>query len=516
MTVPRTTAKRVTVLDEAYEGAHVELEATSLVRDCLFIGGEMVKSESTELIEVVSPVTEEPIGSVPSATPGDIDRGVRAARAAFDDGAWPRMRPQQRADALQPFADHLRSRLAEIAQLITAEMGSPITFSNRIQAPVPLMLLDYYRELAATFPFEEHRAGLSGPALILREPVGVVGQIVPWNAPLVLTMVNLAPALIAGCTVMVKPAPETPLDAYLLAEAAMAADLPPGVLNIVPADRENSEALVRHPLVDKISFTGSSVTGRRVAALCGEQFKRVTLECGGKSPAIILDDADIDSVVPALMPFAIMMSGQHCLAQTRILAPRSRYRAIVDAISQAAAELQVGDPRDPSTEVGPLGAERQRRRVEEYIASGRQEGATITVGGGRPGSQPKGWYVEPTVFADVVNSMRIAQDEIFGPVLVVIPFEDDDDAVRIANDSRYGLSGSVWSGDADRALRVAGRVRTGTLTLNGYRIEFGAPFGGFKESGIGRAFGPEGFSSFVELKTVNLPGGIAHETASLG
>jgi aldehyde dehydrogenase (NAD+) len=481
-----------------------------LVRDHLFIGGQMVKSDSPEVIEVISPLTEERIGTVPSSTPGDIDRGVRAARAAFDQGPWPRMQPKERADALQPLGEYLRSRVPEIAQLITEEMGSPISFSNRIQAPVPPMLLDYYRGLAGTFPFEEERAGLSGPALILREPVGVVGQIVPWNAPLVLTMANLAPALIAGCTVVLKPAPETPLDAYLLAEAAMDADLPAGVLNVLPADRENSEALVRHPLVDKISFTGSSVTGRRVAALCGEQFKRVTLECGGKSPAIILEDADIDSVVPALMPFAIMMSGQHCLAQTRVLAPRSHYHRVVDAISRAAAALRVGDPHDPSTEVGPLVAERQRRRVEDYIASGRQEGATITVGGGRPASQSRGWYVEPTVFANVDNSMRIAQDEIFGPVLVVIPFDDDDDAVRIANDSKYGLSGSVWSSDVDRALRIARQVRTGSLTLNGYRIEFAAPFGGYKESGIGREFGPEGLSSFLELKTVNLPGGSAH------
>jgi len=342
---------------------------------------------------------------------------------------------------------------------------------------------------------------------VRREPVGVAGCIIPWNVPLFVLMLKLGPALAAGATVVVKPAPETPLDAIILAEAVEQAGIPPGVVNIVAAGREVGEHLVRHPDVDKIAFTGSTAAGRRIASICGEQLKRVTLELGGKSAAIILDDVDLPGVIAGLLPGALMNNGQACVAQTRILASRSRYREVADALVAAVRAWTVGDPMDPSTLCGPLVAARQRDRVEGYIALGKQEGATLACGGGRPKGLAKGWYVEPTVFVDVDNRMRIAQEEIFGPVLAVIPYDDEADAVRIANESAYGLSGSVWTGDVDRGLGVARRVRTGTYTVNGFAMEFGAPFGGFKCSGVGRELGPEGLEAYLEPKQINLPPG---------
>jgi betaine-aldehyde dehydrogenase len=338
--------------------------------------------------------------------------------------------------------------------------------------------------------------------------VGVVGAIAPWNVPLFIAAAKLAPSLVAGCTVVYKPAPETPFDAFRLAEIFAEAGLPKGVLSVVPAGREVSEHLVKHPGVDKISFTGSGVGGKRIGGLCGERLKRCTLELGGKSAAIILDDADIATTIPTLLPNSIMNNGQACIAQTRILAPRARYDEVVDALVAAVGALAVGDPLDPATEVGPVVAERQRARIEGYLDSGREEGATVAFGGGRPSGLDKGWFVEPTVFSNVDNKMKIAQEEIFGPVLVVIPYDGDEQAVEIANDSNYGLCGSVWTADNDRGLGIARQVRTGTYMLNAPTpIDFATPFGGFKESGVGREFGPEGLESFLEKKSIALPSG---------
>jgi len=370
-------------------------------------------------------------------------------------------------------------------------------------------MLNTFLQVAAEYPWEERRKGVLGSDVIVRrEPAGVVGAIVPWNVPQFVIMSKLAPALIAGCTIVVKPSPETPLDAFLMAELLDEAGIPKGVVSVIPAGREVGEHLVRHPGVDKIAFTGSTAAGRRIASICGEQLKRVSLELGGKSAAIILDDADLAATVEGLKFASLMNNGQACVAQTRILASRDRYDEVVDAVSGMVGALAVGDPENEATEVGPLVAERQQERVEKYIAVGQEEGAKVAVGGnGRPSGLEKGWYVKPTVFSGVDNSMRIAREEIFGPVLAVFPYDDTDDAVRIANDSEYGLAGSVWTGDIDQGLDIARRVRTGTYGVNQYTMDFIAPFGGYKGSGLGREFGVEGLSHYVELKSIVPPAG---------
>ena len=479
--------------------------------DRLFIGGDWVAPEGSDTIEVISPVTEEVVGRVPEGTKADIDKAVAVARRAFDHGEWPRLAPAERGEILRKVAAQITAEMGDMASIITEEMGAPITFSNMGQVLAPTMIFNYYADLAGTFAFDEVRAGLLNPeVLVTKEPVGVVGAIAPWNVPLFIAAAKLAPSLAAGCTVVYKPAPETPFDAFRLAEIFEANGLPKGVLSVVPAGREVSEHLVTHPGVDKISFTGSGVGGKRIGGLCGERLKRCTLELGGKSAAIILDDADLVTSIPTLLPNSIMNNGQACIAQTRILAPRARYGEVLDAVVSGVAAMKVGDPMDPATEVGPVVAERQRARIEGYLESGREEGATVALGGGRPSGAEyaKGWYVEPTVFSDVDNKMKIAQEEIFGPVLVVIPYDGDEQAVEIANDSNYGLCGSVWTSDNDRGLGVARRVRTGTYMLNSFApMDFATPFGGFKESGVGREFGPEGLESFLETKSIGLPPG---------
>jgi betaine-aldehyde dehydrogenase len=474
------------------------------VQDKLFIGGEWVDPAGSDVIEVISPHTEEVVGRVPEGTTADVDRAVQAARTAFDEGEWPRMAPDERIAVVERFAELYAARMMDMAQVITTEMGSPISFSQLAQAPAPWMMLNTFIQVAKDLEWEEERTGMLGSPIVVRsEGVGVVGAIVPWNVPQFVTMSKLAPALLSGSTIVIKPSPETPLDAILMAELIEEAGIPKGVVSVIPAGREVGEHLVRHPGVDKIAFTGSTAAGRTIASICGEQLKRVSLELGGKSAAIVLDDADIAKTMEGLKFASLMNSGQACVAQTRILASRANYDTVVSALADTVRGMTVGDPDDPATEIGPLVAERQQERVDKYIALGQEEGARVVVGGnGRPDGIETGWYVQPTVFADVDNSMRIAQEEIFGPVLAVIPFDDVDDAVRIANDSEFGLAGSVWTGDEAQGMDIARRVRTGTYGVNQYTMDFVAPFGGFKASGVGREFGREGLEHYLELKSI--------------
>jgi acyl-CoA reductase-like NAD-dependent aldehyde dehydrogenase len=488
-------------------------------RRAFYIDGGWAAPASADRQPVISPSTEEPVGEVPIATTADIDRAVAAARAAFTDGPWPRMTPAERADVLAHVAELLRKREADIAGITVDEMGCAISQAPRAQTGLVAPLFDYYAELSRTYPFEREVLTGERGGLVTQEPVGVVAAITPWNAPVTLAAWKAAPALAAGCPVVLKPPPEAPLSSFVLAEALDEAGVPPGVFNVVPGGREVGEHLVTHPGTDKVAFTGSTAAGKRIMSLCGQQVKRVSLELGGKSASIVLDDADLGAVMPGLVHGMMHLAGQVCGAHSRALIPRSRYAEAVDIASATAAAVTVGDPHDPAVEVGPLVAARQRDRVEGYIRLAVEAGARVVAGGGRPAKLRTGWYVEPTVLADVDNGMRVAQEEIFGPVLCLIAYDDDrghdgtgedgtgeDEAVRLANDSAYGLSGGVWSADAGRAFRVARRIRTGSVAVNGSYPPFPlVPFGGFKESGFGRELGPEGLASFLEPRSIGLP-----------
>ncbi|KQS64360.1 aldehyde dehydrogenase [Modestobacter sp. Leaf380] len=476
-----------------------------VAHDRLFIGGRWVPGTG-EVIEVVSPTTEQVIARVPSASVADMALAVQAARHALDTGPWPQLELAERLALVAELARLMRAEQEAIAQLITAEMGCPITQSRTIQAVTPVRVVESYLQIARQHPFREIRRSSTGAALVTREPVGVVAAVTPWNVPLGISTQKVVPALIAGCTVVLKPAPQTPLVGYLLAQLVERAGFPPGVLNVVPADRAASERLVSHPGVDKVTFTGSTAAGRRIAALCGNDLRRVSLELGGKSAAVVLDDADLEQAVAALQMGAFRNNGQVCTLKTRILVSPRREAELVERLAAMVGGLAVGDPRQDATDIGPVVSADQRARVEGYIASGRDEGATLVTGGGRPAGQDRGWFVEPTVFSDVSPDMLVSREEIFGPVVAVTRYRDEAEAVALANDTPYGLSGAVFTADLERGLRVAGRMRTGVVELNGAPIGLGAPFGGFKDSGLGRENGPEGLDAFTELRSIGLPG----------
>ncbi|MBL7487667.1 aldehyde dehydrogenase [Frankia sp. AgB1.9] len=479
---------------------------TVLRHDHFFINGRWVPPVGTTRITVVSPNTGEVIGDVPEAGPADVDAAVTAARQAFDDPrGWSQWTPERRAEAIERLADEIDARKDEIARLVSSQNGMPISTALGLEAVFPAAVFRYYAGLARTLPVEEERPGLlGGTTLVRRVPVGTVGAIVPWNYPQTLASFKIAPALAAGCTIVVKPSPETVLDAYVLAQAIEAAQLPPGVVNIVPGGRDTGRVLVEHPEIDKIAFTGSTAAGREIAATCGRLLRPVTLELGGKSAAVLLDDVDLAGSMQNLYGATLLNNGQTCFAGTRVLAPRSRYSEVVDAFVSMMEGLPVGDSLDESTLVGPMATATQRGRVESYIARGREDGARVATGGGRPQALARGWFVEPTLLTDVDNSAAVAREEIFGPVLVAIPYDDVDEAVRLANESDYGLGGSVWTADHDRGVAVARRIRTGTIGVNGYLPDPTAPFGGIKASGLGRELGPEGLSSYQAAQSIYL------------
>ena len=464
----------------------------------LFIDGELRVADKAEPVREAA--TGELLGDGGSATEADIDAAVTAARAALP--GWAGSSPDHRAGVLKAFAAALHQRATDTSELVSRENGMPISLSGSANGLFPAALLGYYAKLITALPTEEIRPSATGHTVVRREPVGVVAAIVPWNYPQALAAFKLAPALAAGCPVVLKASAETALDAMVFAEAAQQAGLPAGVLNVVPGGTEAGAHLVSHPGVDKVSFTGSTQVGRIIGETCGRLLRPVTLELGGKSAAIILDDADLGATVRGLKSVSFVNNGQTCFLGSRILAPRSRYTEVVDALADLVNGFTVGDPLDPDTDIGPVVSARQRDRVLAYIEAGKSSGARLVVGGGVPRNQPRGWFVSPTVFADVDNSDRIAREEIFGPVLAVIPYDSDEHAIALANDTEFGLAGTVWSPDTDRATEVARELATGTVGINGYQLDINAPFGGVKASGIGRELGPEGLDEFFNLKSI--------------
>ena len=473
-----------------------------LNRDKLFIGGQWVAPSSRDTIDVHNAGTGEVMGKVPAGTEKDIDAAVAAARAAFD--GWSRTPVEERARFLQKISDGLKARSDELAKTIAQEVGMPIKLAGRIQAGLPIANFANYAKLAPAFQFETR----VGNSVVVREPVGVVGAITPWNYPLHQIALKVAPALAAGCTVVLKPSEVAPFNAFLLAEVIEAAGLPRGVFNLVTGyGPAVGEALVKHPQVDMISFTGSTRAGKRISEVGAQTVKRIALELGGKSPSVILEDADLAAAVKGTVNGCFLNSGQTCTALTRMLVPASKYAEAAKLAVEAAKAFTLGDPLAETTRLGPLSSQMQLERVRGYIRKGVEEGAELLTGGAeKPEGVPGGYFVKPTVFGNVKNSMSIAQEEIFGPVLSIIAYQDEEEAVKIANDTPYGLAGAVWSKDDAHAQSVARRIRAGQVDVNGGAFNMNAPFGGFKQSGHGREAGVYGLEEFLEFKSLQLKG----------
>lgn len=479
-------------------------EVSENVRCRFYIGGTWVESHSSRRSTLTTPSTEAVLLDVPLADTVDADLAIEAARTAFDTGAWPRLSGAERAILIRKFSSAIKARLPLLTRIWTAQVGAPVGFASMF-TPVAPAMLDYYAGLAESHSFVETRKTLQGEARVLGQPVGVAVLISPWNAQLPILSYKLGAALAAGCTVVVKSSPETPLDALVLAECAHEAGIPAGVFNVITADRDVGAYLVDSPKVDKVSFTGSTSAGKQIGAACLARMARFTLELGGKSAAIVLDDADLMATLSAVVPFSMPFSGQICFAQTRILLPRSRYDEFLNAYAAAVSGMVVGDPWDEATHVGPLSTSAQLERVLRYIDQGKKEGARLMTGGARSKHLERGYFVEPTVFADVTPDMTIAREEIFGPVVSVMAYDDVEDAIRIANATDFGLSGTVFTRDVNRGYEVAQRIKTGNVTVNGLEMAPNVPFGGFKQSGIGREGGPEGLDAFLEYQAIYLP-----------
>jgi betaine-aldehyde dehydrogenase len=472
-------------------------------RGRFYIGGEWIEPGERSLFDVITPSDETVFASVPFATEQDIDRAVIAARQAFDHGPWPRLSHRERAGYLSRMADAIEARATLFGHIWSSEVGGLIGHAGHMALSAAALLRDY-AAMAETFPFVERHTPTAGGnlGLLIHEPVGVVAAIIPWNAPMLMLASKLAPALLAGCTAVVKMSPEAPLEGVLLAEIVDELGLPPGVINVVMADRAESELLVRNEGIDKVSFTGSTAVGQRVASICGGRMARATLELGGKSAAVVLDDGSLDLVIGAVAPQVSMLGMQFCSALSRVIVTRDRHDALLEGLAAAMKQVRVGDPFDPASQMGPMSMKRQLARVEDYIASGKSDGLTLATGGERPAGLNRGFYIEPTVFGHVPNDARIAREEIFGPVICVIPAQDEAEAIAFANQSDFGLNSSVFTADPNRAMQVARQMRAGTVGHNAFRSDFGIGFGGFKRSGIGREGGRPGLLPYLESKTV--------------